>query len=138
MITLPLPRRVPFEIWLASRSTWNIRPLNFSTDQRPFESVSRSKIPAVVVPSEAPFSAVTTIVRMTSRLISARISADRMLDSSVSASRPWMAFRSCASSSEYSAFRARDLAVTETFSIENAISGNRVVVEEPRASATEV
>ena len=39
-----------------------------------------------------------------------------------SAFRPWIAFRSCASSKEYSAFSALDLAVTVTFSIENAIS----------------
>ena len=49
MITLPFPLRVLCAIALASRSIWKRRPLNFSTDQRPLESTSRSKVPAVAV-----------------------------------------------------------------------------------------
>ena len=61
-----------------------------------------------------------------------------MFDNSVSASRPWIAFKSCASSSEYSAFKARDCAVTVTFSIENAICWNAVLPSEPKYSAVAV
>ena len=57
IMMLPLPRRVAFATALASRSIWNIRPLNFSTDQRPLESVSRSKIPVAVVLCWAPVCA---------------------------------------------------------------------------------
>ena len=54
-IKLPFPRRVCCAITLASRSIWNNKPLNFSTDQRPLASTSRSKVPAVaVVPVTAP------------------------------------------------------------------------------------
>ena len=58
MRTLPFPRRVVLAIVLASRSNWNAKPLIFSTIQRPFESVSRSNAPAVVVPTCAPNLAV--------------------------------------------------------------------------------
>ena len=135
---LPLPRRVSLAIWLASRSIWNIKPLNFSTIQRPLESVSRSNTPAVVVPVLAPRTAVTLTVRITSRLISAKISVVKMFDNSVSASKPWIAFKSCASSIVYSAFKARDLAVTVTLSIVNAISGNALPPLSPKASAVAV
>jgi len=57
MMRLPFPRRVDFAIAFASRSTWNIKPLNFSTDQRPLESTSRSNTPAVDVLCCAPCSA---------------------------------------------------------------------------------
>ena len=72
---------------------------------------------------------------MISRLISARISEERMFDNSVSASKPWIALRSCANSIVYSAFRARDPAVTETFSMLNAISGKATLEALPNASA---
>ena len=52
--TLPLPLRVCFAITFASRSIWKIKPLKRSTDQRPFESVSKSKKPGVVTPYCAP------------------------------------------------------------------------------------
>ena len=46
---LPFPTTLAFAIALAtSRSIWNIKPLNFSTDHLPLESVSRSKTPVVV------------------------------------------------------------------------------------------
>ena len=61
-----------------------------------------------------------------------------MLLNSVSASKPWIALRSCASSIVYSAFNARDFAVTETFSIEKAISENAFVVASPKASPVAV
>ena len=96
--------------------------MNFSTDHRPFASTSRSKIPALAVPEAAPLTAVAYTVRTTSRLISDKISAESIFANSVSASRPWIALRSCANSEEYSAFNARDLAVTATFSISKAIS----------------
>ena len=57
MITLPFPLRVLCAIAFASRSIWNRRPLNFSTDQRPLESMSRSNTPAVAVFAAAPCSA---------------------------------------------------------------------------------
>ena len=57
IIMLPLPLRVVLAIVLASRSIWNAKPLTFSTIQRPLESVSRLKIPAVVVPTCAPILA---------------------------------------------------------------------------------
>ena len=132
---LPFPLRVAFAIALASCSIWNIRPLNFSTDQRPFASTSRSNSPAVAVPV-APGLAVVWIVRTTSRLISAKISDCRMFANSDSASRPCTARRSCANSVVYSAFSARDFADTVTFSIENAISA--IVVPSPRSSAVPV
>ena len=46
---LPFPRRVLCAIALASLSIWNRSPLNFSTDHLPFESMSKSKLPAVAV-----------------------------------------------------------------------------------------
>ena len=49
------------------------------------------------------------MVLMTSRLISARISVERMFASSASAFRPWIALRSCASSKEYSSFECSGL-----------------------------
>ena len=52
--TLPLPRRVNLAMAFASRSIWKARPLTFSTIQRPLESVSRSKVPTVVVPTLQP------------------------------------------------------------------------------------
>ena len=55
MKKLPLPRRVSWAMWLASRSSWNNKPLKRSTDQRPLASTSKSKVPAVaVVPAAAP------------------------------------------------------------------------------------
>ena len=58
-----------------------------------------------------------------------------MFASSVSASRPCIAFKSCASSIVYSAFNARVTAVTVCFSIEKAISANTLVDElSPNAS----
>ena len=57
MMMLPFPRRVLCAIAFASRSIWNRRPLNFSTDQRPLESMSRSNTPAVAVFCTAPCSA---------------------------------------------------------------------------------
>ena len=57
MITLPSSLRVLCAIAFASRSIWNRRPLNFSTDQRPLESMSRSNTPAVAVFAAAPCSA---------------------------------------------------------------------------------
>ena len=54
---LPFPLRVLCAIALASRSIWKIRPLNFSTDQRPLESMSRSKVPADATLETAPCSA---------------------------------------------------------------------------------
>ena len=74
------------------------------------------------------------MLRTTSLFISARISEERILASSVSASRPCIALRSCASSIVYSALRARVTAVTVCFSIENAISPNALVPESPSAS----
>ena len=76
---------------------------------------------------------------MTSRLISARISVERMFASSASAFRPWIALRSCASSKEYSAFESSvTLAVTVTFSIENAISLEMLLAPSPSPSASPV
>ena len=135
---LPFPLRVSCPIWFASLSSWNISPLNFSTDQRPFESTSISNIPAfAVVPVAAPALADTYTVLTTSLLISERISEERIFDNSVSASRPWIAFKSCASSIEYSAFSALDLAVTLCFSIENAIS-EKLEDPSPNSSAAVV
>ncbi len=51
MMMLPLPLRVVLAIVLASLSIWNAKPLTFSTIQRPLESVSKSNVPAVVVPT---------------------------------------------------------------------------------------
>ena len=135
IIKLPLPRLVSFAIWLASLSIWNISPLNFSTDQRPFASTSKSKIPAVAEPDCAPGFAVAYTVRISSRLISARISVERIFASSSSASNPCTAFISCASSTEYFAFNARDLASTVSFSISNPISLNAGFPSEPNSSA---
>ena len=52
---LPFPLLVSCAITLASLSTWNIKPLIFSTDHLPFESVSKSKVPEVVVFVLTPF-----------------------------------------------------------------------------------
>ena len=112
--------------------------MNFSTDQRPLASTSRLNVPAVVTFSCAPTVAVKLIVRTTSRLISAKISVERMLANSCSASKPWTAFKSCASSIVYSAFKARLLAVTAIFSMENAISWNWLPAPSPNASACAV
>ena len=51
---LPLPLRVRCAIALASLSIWKIRPLNFSTLQRPLESTSRSKVPGLATFAAAP------------------------------------------------------------------------------------
>ena len=60
MIKLPFPLRVSCQpITFASLSIWNINPLNFSTDHLLFESVSKSKIPEVVVLIDPPFFAET-------------------------------------------------------------------------------
>ena len=61
-----------------------------------------------------------------------------MLLNSVSASKPWIAFKSCANSNEYSAFNARLSAVTVTFSIEKAICLKAAPAESPNVSATDV
>ena len=50
----------------------------------------------------------------------------RMFASSDSASRPWIAFKSCANSKVYSALSALDFAVTVDFSIVNDISLNEL------------
>ena len=54
---LPFPLLVSCAITLTSLSTCNIKPLNFSTDHLPFESVSKSNVPEVVVLMFAPFFA---------------------------------------------------------------------------------
>ena len=56
-IMLPFPRRVLWAIAFASRSIWKSRPLNFSTDQRPLESTSRSNTPLLATFAWAPVSA---------------------------------------------------------------------------------
>ena len=95
IMKLPLPRRVCLAITFASRSSCTIKPLNFSTDQRPSESDVKLKIPLIAVfEVKAPIFAWPLTVRTTSRLISAMISVERMFASSVSASKPWIAFRS--------------------------------------------
>ena len=97
--------------------------MNFSTIHLPSESVATSNIPDTAVEDcSAPILAEVRILLITSLLISARISADRILANSPSASKPWTALRSCASSIVYSAFSALDLAVTVAFSIVKAIS----------------
>ena len=136
---LPLPRRVVSAILLASVSIWNIKLLNFSTAQRPSASVLRSNVsvvPGVALPLK-PTTALALIVLITSRLISARISVERMLASSDSASKLWIAFRSCASSIVYSALRPRVLASTTAFSIVKPMSPKAAPVP-PRTSPAPV
>ena len=120
-IKLPLPLLVSCAILLDSLSIWNNRPLNFSTDHLPLASTSRLNVPDVAV-SAAPVLAWRFTFLTTSLLISARISLERMFASSDSASRPWIALRSCASSNVYSALSALDFAVTVYFSIVKDIS----------------
>ena len=101
-----------------------MRDLKRSTDHRPswsLDPADRSSVPAAVL-FAPPCLAMVYTVRTISLLISARISVERMLASSVSASSPCTARRSCANSIEYSPFSARVFASTDILSILNAIS----------------
>ena len=68
------------------------RTIEIPLTQEQIESKSKSNVPAAVVPVCAPGFATLYIVRIISRLISARISVERIVANSVSASRPCKAF----------------------------------------------
>ena len=111
----------PLGVAFASRSIWNRSPLNFSTDQRPLESTSRSNTPRCGVGDSTLFS----------NLIDG--SDDFPVDFSQDFSGQDVGqfglgvhavdgFEVLAQFQLYSAF-SLDLAVTVTFSIEKSPSG---------------
>ena len=127
-IVLPFPLRVLCAIWFASLSIWNRRPLNFSTDQRPLESTSRSNAPAVAVLSVAPARNLVDSSDNFAVDLSKNLSGENVCEFR-SAFRPWIA-----SGPVQLAYSQRlDFAVTVTFSIENAISWKWLLAPSPSA-----